>query len=128
MLHELYERCVAFSDSFSVSDGPCCLDWRSLLQLLLYYLKDNRRDPLKGRLILIPYITLIYPLYSLIKPLYNSKGPFKGPSFSSLNYAALSCAAVLGFMFRRFGRLRVYGASDSSWINPLLVRASKGRV
>ena len=32
----------------------------------------------------MPYMTLIYPLYSLIKPLYNPKGPFKGLSFSPL--------------------------------------------
>ena len=47
-------------------------------------LRDNRRDPKKGPLILIPYATLIYPVYSLIKPLYNPKGPFKGLSFSPL--------------------------------------------
>ena len=47
-------------------------------------LRDNRRDPWKGPLILIPYITLIYPLYSLTKPLHNPKGPFKDPSCSPL--------------------------------------------
>ena len=39
-----------------------------------------------------PYITLIYPIYSLIKPLYNPKGlgPFKGLSFSPLVWASLN--------------------------------------
>ena len=42
-----------------------------------------------GPIILIPYITLIYPLYSLIKP-HNPKGPFKGISFSPLMFVVLA--------------------------------------
>ena len=41
-------------------------------------------EPTGKLLILIPCITLIYPLYSPIKPLYDPKGPFKGLSFSPL--------------------------------------------
>ena len=32
----------------------------------------------------MPYITLIYPSYSLIKLLYDPQGPFKGLPFSPL--------------------------------------------
>ena len=86
-------------------------------------LRDKRRDPEKGPLILIPYITLIYPLYSLIKPLYNPKGPFKGLSFSPLievsrgwGYNPVFCKlndVVCKFIGNDCRMLRYHGPTDN---------------